>query len=179
MARRLAASWYRAARKLWFGLRSSGLDGLHERRLGNAHGVDYHEAIFLPGVVCDGLEVGVVDDPYTAHRRRRCVRVPLVLGAVRVAYSACSPRSRLVASSIFAAGGRSSTSGRTLVRRKWSGQEVPSAASTWCLVLATKSSTAGRSVKCPACGWSVEASPLVTGASSAARARRWASGSGW
>ena len=46
------------------------------------------------------------------------------------------------------------------------------------LARAKKSSTAGTSVKRPTCGRSVEASPRMTGASSAARARRSASGSG-
>ena len=43
--------------------------------------------------------------------------------------------------------GRSSTSGLTLVRRKWSGQEVPSPASRGCSAAARKSSTTSESVK--------------------------------
>ena len=82
-------------------------------------------------------------------------------------------------SSSGAVGGRSRTSGRTFVRRKWSGHDVPSAASRAQLLRGRqKSSTTSLSVKWPTCGRSVEASPRITGASAAARARRSAAGSG-
>ncbi|MFC7479007.1 hypothetical protein ACFQX7_01505 [Luedemannella flava] len=63
------------------------------------------------------------------------------------------------------------------MRRKWSGHEVPSAASRGCSARARKSSTTSASVKCPTCGRSADASPRSSGASSAARARRASSGS--
>ena len=65
----------------------------------------------------------------------------------------------------------------TLVRRKWSGQDVPSAASRGCSLAARKSRTTSASVKCPTCGLSVRASPRITGASAAALIRRSAAGS--
>ena len=74
--------------------------------------------------------------------------------------------------------GRSNTSGRTLVRRKWSGHDVPRADSRGNASRAQKSSTTALSVKCPTCGRSVDANPRTSGASAAARARRSPSGSG-
>ena len=65
----------------------------------------------------------------------------------------------------------------TLVRRKWSGQLVPSAASRGCSALARKSSTTSESVKWPTMGLSCEAMDRTVGISAAARARRSADGS--
>ena len=77
-----------------------------------------------------------------------------------------------------ASAGRSSTIGLTLVRRKWSGQLVPSAASRGCSALAEEFEHDDRSsVKCPTWALSVEASPRMKGASAAALARRSCSGS--
>ena len=84
-------------------------------------------------------------------------------GTPRAAPSAARRRPRRARAT-----GRSTTSGRTLVRRKWSGQDVPSAASRGCSVEARKSRTTSASVKCPTCGLSVDASPRITGASAAA-----------
>src|SRR3546814_10104475 len=60
-------------------------------------------------------------------------------------------------SSTGASARRSSSIGLTLVRRKWSGQLVPSAASAGAFSEARKSSTTSESVKCPTIGLSVEA----------------------
>ena len=68
-----------------------------------------------------------------AHRRRVRRRVPLVVGRVVLAVGLvqlAQPGDGLLDRG--ASAGRSSTSGLTLVRRKWSGQEVPSAASRGC-----------------------------------------------
>ena len=67
--------------------------------------------------------------------------------------------------------------GLTLVRRKWSGHEVPSAASRGCSAEARKSRTTSESVKWPTIGLSVDASPRMVGAIAAALVRRSASGS--
>ena len=88
-----------------------------------------------------------------------------------------SSRSRVTESSTEADAGRSSTSGFTLVRRKWSGHEVPSAPSRGCSAWARKSRTTSASVKCPTIGRSAEAMLRMVGASAAALARRSASGS--
>ena len=65
-----------------------------------------------------------------AHRRAVRRRVPVVVGGVVLAVRrGAAPAAASTVSSTARVGGRSSTSGRTLVRRKWSGQEVPSAAS--------------------------------------------------
>ena len=64
------------------------------------------------------------------------------------------------------------------MRRKWSGHDVPRPARRASFSRAQKSSTAAASVKWPTCAWSVDASPRMTGASAAARARRASSGSG-
>ncbi|CAO0832074.1 hypothetical protein SMICM17S_11504 [Streptomyces microflavus] len=82
-----------------------------------------------------------------------------------------------MASAGWVVGGRSSSSGLTFVRRKWSGQDVPSAASLGCSVRARKSRTAGESSKCPTWGRSWEARARMWGARAAARSRRSASGS--
>ncbi len=67
--------------------------------------------------------------------------------------------------------------GLTLVRRKWSGQLVPSAASFGALALPRKSSTTSESVKCPTMGRSCDAMPRMVAAIAAALARRSATGS--
>ena len=72
-----------------------------------------------------------------ARSRRRYVR----RGTRRAARAAARRPS-----SSSAVGGRSRTIGRTLVRRKWSGHEVPSAASRGCSARPTKSSTTSLSV---------------------------------
>src|SRR6185437_5948619 len=72
--------------------------------------------------------------------------------------------------------GRSSSIGLILVRKKWSGQLVPRAASLGAFADAKKSSTTSESVKWPTIGWSCEASPRIVGASAAALARRVADG---
>lgn len=59
-----------------------------------------------------------------------------------------------------------------MVLRKWSGQDVPSAARRGCSARARKSSTGAASVKCPTCGRSSDARPRITGASAAARSSR-------
>jgi hypothetical protein len=64
----------------------------------------------------------------------------------------------------------------TLVRRKWSGQDVPRAASRGCSADTRKSRTAASSVKWPTIGRSADAMPRMVGASAAALARRSASG---
>ncbi|CAM5345588.1 hypothetical protein SVIOM74S_07243 [Streptomyces violarus] len=63
------------------------------------------------------------------------------------------------------------------MRRKWSGQEVPSAASRGCSARARKSSTASESSKCPTCGRSCSDPPHVR-CESRRPLRRSASGSG-
>jgi hypothetical protein len=66
----------------------------------------------------------------------------------------------------------------TLVRRKWSGHEVPNSPSGASFSRERNSSTASLSVKCPTCGLSVQARPRIVGKIAAALARRSASGSG-
>ena len=108
-----------------------------------------------------------------AHRRAVRGGVSLVVGAVVVPVGGvefAQPRRRRPRAA--AVGGRSSTIGRTLVRRKWSGQDVPSAASRGCSARPRKSRTTSLSVKCPTCGRSVEASPRISGSRAAARACR-------
>ena len=85
--------------------------------------------------------------------------------------------SRATISSTEAVPGRSSTIGLTLVRRKWSGQLVPSSASRGCSAEARKSSTSSESVKWPTIGRSFEAIARTVGAIAAALARRSSAGS--
>ena len=66
--------------------------------------------------------------------------------------------------------------GFTFVRRKWSGQLVPSEASCFSFADSQNSKTSTLSVKWPTIGLSVDAIPRNSGASSAARARRFAFG---
>jgi len=74
-----------------------------------------------------------------------------------------SPAAR-PASSSGAPPAHPATSGRTLVGRKWSGQEVPSAASGASFSLDRKSSTGSVSVKWPTWRRSVDTRPRITGA---------------
>ena len=63
------------------------------------------------------------------------------------------------------------------MRRKWSGQHVPSAASASMSFAPTNSSTAGWSSKCPTMRTSPDTMPRIAGISRAATARRSAAGS--
>ncbi len=114
-----------------------------------------------------------------AHRRAFGCCVTFVVGPVFGSVRVCSSRSRVTHVSIGVDGGRSSTIGRTLVRRKWSGQDVPSAASSWSRSDARKSSTTSASVKWPTWRRSVDTRPRMSGAKAAARARRSSTGRGW
>jgi hypothetical protein len=76
-------------------------------------------------------------------------------------------------------GSKSTTSGRILVRRKWSGQLVPSAAKGAMPFAFTNSSTASWSSKCPTIRTSFDTMPRIAGISAAATSRRSAGGSAW
>ena len=115
--------------------------------------------------------------PRIAGRVRRRVAVVVAPGSRRGTPRAAPAAGRSTPRRTRSAG-RSSTSGLTLVRRKWSGQLVPSAASRGCSAEARKSSTTSASVKWPTIGLSCEARPRIVGARAAALARRSASGSG-
>ena len=67
--------------------------------------------------------------------------MPLVVGAIVVAIGLVQLAQPATTSASSAVGGRSRTIGRTFVRRKWSGHDVPSAASRGCSERARKSST--------------------------------------
>ena len=79
-------------------------------------------------------------------------------------------------SSTEAEAGRSRTSGLTLVRRKWSGHDVPSSPRRGCSACPRNSRTTSASVKWPTIGRSADAMPRIVGARAAALARRSASG---
>ena len=155
---------------------------VRRHRLRAAHHVDrVHEElagdprVVRVGAVAPHADAGEQDDRGvgTPHRWRigHGVRgvVRRVVGAVLEVQLA---ESRRRASSKGAPGGRSSSRGFTLVRRKWSGHDVPSAASRGADSWQRKSSTTGASEKHPTIGRSVEARPRTTGASRAASARR-------
>ena len=155
--------------------------------LGAAHHVDRvdvelagHPSGLLVGTEGEHADAGDQDDRRVGPADRRAVRegVPVVVGLVvlavrRVQLLEPGDARRRAARS---AAGRA-RAGRTLVRRKWSGQDVPSAASRGCSAAARKSRTTAESVKWPTCGRSVEARPRTTGSRAAARSRRSASGS--
>ena len=102
----------------------------------------------------------------------------LVVGGVALAVLLDRARARpaSVLSRSGLAGSKSTTSGRILVRRKWSGQLVPSAASFSRSFEPTNSSTAGWSSKWPTLRSPAEIMPRIAGISRAAMARRSAAG---
>ena len=117
----------------------SGIGAYGRDRLGAAHDVDRVD-VELAGDPGDLLRRAEAEhaDAGDEHDRRVGAAHRRAVGAWRGARSrrrtrrgtaACSSRSRASVSSSDADGGRSRTSGRTFVRRKWSGQDVPSAAS--------------------------------------------------
>ena len=73
-------------------------------------------------------------------------------------------------SSRLASGAVSKTSGEIFVLKKWSGHEVPKAASFSSDCLSMKSRTTSESLKCPTMRESVEAIPRSIGESLDARA---------
>ena len=79
-------------------------------------------------------------------------------------------------SSSSASGAVSRTNGEIFVLKKWSGHDVPKAASFSNDCLSMKSRTTSESVKCPTMRESVDATPRSTAESLDARARRSASG---
>ena len=106
-----------------------------------------------------------------AHRRAVGALAALVVGGVVRRGRPRPPPARpaSVASTSGCAGSKSSTSGRILVRRKWSGQEVPSAASGAHVVGADELQhrRAGRRNGRP-CGRPAEIMPRIAGISRAA-----------
>ncbi len=162
---------------------------VHGQRLGAAHHVDGihvelagHARRLLVLAEREHADAGHEHDRRVAPRiaRRVGLGVPLVVGGVVVAVGAVQLAEALDDGrqlGVARAGRR--TSGATLVRRKWSGHDVPSAASRG--ISARGEEVRGRRPRrCsgPTIGASVDAMPRRIGASAAARSLRAGCGRG-